>query len=346
MNKQERRKMRNALFYITMYFISFALILIGAEIMLRVTGVAEPWSMLAGDEPTMFEPDPVLGWIPKPGEFKLAAFSPRGNETHYTILDDGSRATSDRVDKRPYGMVFLGGSFTEGFAVSDEDTFAWKLQEKFPSIRIGNFGVGGYGTYQSLLLLRKLYAHNIKPAIVVYGFLPFHEERNVANSAWRRVLTEFSKRGHSALPFCSLNDKGELVEHKPIGYPRLPFREHLALADFAAKFYFRFIDKGETERRKDAFEITEKLIIEMKNLAEKNGSAFFVILLADPKKYETFFKTSGVATIDCRLDLDANYTVAGEGHPNAKAHAAWAERIAASLEAQPVFREMTEKRGR
>lgn len=310
----------------------------GAEILLRLTGVAEPWSILAGNEPSMFKPDPVLGWRTKPGKFELAPYSPQGHVTHYTFLGDGSRATSENERKRSYDLIFVGGSFTEGFAVSDEDTFAWKLQSEFPSLKIGNFGVGGYGTYQSLLLLRDLYKHNAKPAIVVYGFLPFHEERNIANSRWRKVLTEFSKRGHSALPFCSLGENGALVEHKPIGYPVLPFRNSLALVDFSTKFYFRFLDKEEVKRRNEGFEITKKLMVEMDNIARKNGSSFFVAIMGQPQKYGSFFETSGIGTIDCRLELSEDYMVPGEGHPNGKAHSEWAEKIAAFLRTRTYFR--------
>ena len=333
--------MRKALLYICMFTISLALMLIGAEILLRLTGIAEPWTTLAENEPAMFKPDPVLGWRTVPGKFKLAPSSPQDHETHYTFLDDGSRATSDNKEISPYDLIFVGGSFTEGFAVSDEDTFAWKLQSQFPSVKIGNFGVGGYGTYQSLLLLRDLYKRNVKPAIVVYGFLPFHEERNIANSGWRRVLTEFSRRGHSLLPFCSLGQNGELVEHKPVGYPVLPLHEYLALDDFAIKFYFRFIDKDESKRRKDGFEITKKLMVAMDDLVRKNGSSFFVAVLGQPHQYESYLEKSGIGTINCSIELDNDHIVRGEGHPNGKAHSAWAQKIAAFLQAQPVFREIS-----
>jgi len=331
------KNMRRAFLYISMLLISLSLMLIGAEILLRITGFTEPWSVLATNEPAMFEPDPLLGWRTKSGRFTLAPFSPQGHETHYTFLKDGSRSTSANKKAGSYDLVFVGGSFTEGFGVSDENTFSWKLQSKFPSIKIGNFGVGGYGTYQSLLLLREIYRHNENPVIVVYCFLPFHEERNIANSGWRKVLTEFSRRGHSLLPFCSLDENGDLIERKPIGYLVLPLHEHLALADFSAKFYYKFLDQDERKRRKDGFEITKRLMIAMKNLAERSGSSFFVAVLGQPQQYESFFNTSDIKVIDCRLELDENLTVQGEGHPNEKAHSVWAERIAAFLKTEPAF---------
>jgi hypothetical protein len=327
--------MRKKLFYILMFLISLSLILIGAELLLRASG-AKPWPILSATEPTLFEWDPVLGWKSQPGKFRHQPYSPQGHEINYTILSNGSRATSDNQKTDSYNLVFLGCSFTEGLAVSDEDTFAWKLQAKFPSLRIGNFGVGGYGTYQSLLLLRELYKHNMKPAIVIYGFLPFHEERNIANSQWRKLLTQHSKRGHRSLPYCNLDENGKLIEHKPIGYPLLPLREHLALTgDFAAEFYFRFFDAEEGKRREDGFAITQKLIAEMNSLAQKNGSSFFVAILAGPGPYESFFKTSAIGKIDCRIAWNSDENmVQGEGHPNEKAHSAWAERIAEFLKDQ------------
>ena len=69
----------------------------------------------------------------------------------------------------------------------------------------------------------------------------------------------------------------------------------------------------------------------MNSLAGENGSTFIVNILGDPRQYESFFKTSGITTIDCRLELDKNHTVPGEGHPNEKAHYYWAEKIAAFL---------------
>jgi hypothetical protein len=225
--------------------------------------------------------------------------------------------------------------------VSDEDTFAWKLQSEFPSLSIGNFGVGGYGSYQSLLMLRGLYAHNYRPAMVVYGFLPFHEDRNIANAGWLRVLSEHSKRGHSYLPFCSLDNNGELKENSPVEYPVLPLRQHLALVDFAAKSYFKFLDQDERKRRSDGFEITKKLMLEMDRLAKANGSIFAVAIFGQPiiygsypQQYKSFFKESGIQTIDCLFDLDEDYIVQGDGHPNEKVHSIWAERIATFFKAK------------
>ena len=51
--------------------------------------------------------------------------------------------------------MVLGCSFVQGWALSDEETFAWKLQERFVRARVLNFGTAGYGTTQSLLALER-----------------------------------------------------------------------------------------------------------------------------------------------------------------------------------------------
>jgi hypothetical protein len=135
------------------------------------------------------------------------------------------------------------------------------------------------GTYQALLTLRELYARGAKPRVVIYGLLPFHSDRNVAHTTWLRTLARYSAGGHAALPFCSLHASGALQEHKPVEYPSFLFREQLALADVAAKFYFKFIDAQERKRRRDAPEITCKLMSAMDRLARRNGSAFYVAML-------------------------------------------------------------------
>lgn len=208
----------------------------------------------------------------------------------------------------------------------------------FPPSGSGIWGVGGYGTFQSLLLLRELYARGARPRTVIYGFLPFHAERNIAHAGWLRVLAQYSRLGHETLPFASLDDNGVLLEHGPAPFRAFPFREQLALADLAAKVHFKFLDPEERRRRRDAQQVTCKLISDMNRLARRNGSAFYVALLGQlrelgpfPPAYESCCRESGVETIDCRIDLGEEYIVRGESHPNEEAHAIWAECLTSHL---------------
>ncbi len=324
--------------YVLMVTVSLGLSLVVAEGVLRTTKLAEPLRVLKPVGPMFFEPHPVRGWAQKPGRFLVPRFSADGHETHYTFLADRSRATSEQMASAAYDLVFVGCSITQAFAVSDEDSFAWKVQSALPAVRVGNLGVGGYGTFQSLLLLRELYARGARPRTVIYGFLPFHAERNIAHAGWLRVLAQYSRLGHETLPFASLDDNGVLLEHGPAPFRAFPFREQLALADLAAKVHFKFLDPEERRRRRDAQQVTCKLISDMNRLARRNGSAFYVALLGQlrelgpfPPAYESCCRESGVETIDCRIDLGEEYIVRGESHPNEEAHAIWAECLTSHL---------------
>ena len=69
-------------------------------------------------------------------------------------------------------MLLVGCSFTMGWAVADDETWAWRLQELRPDVEVVNRGVGGYGTLQSLLLLEQLLGRDgQRPARVLYGFI-------------------------------------------------------------------------------------------------------------------------------------------------------------------------------
>src|SRR4051812_31296349 len=68
--------------------------------------------------------DPELGWVNASNRRLTWSGGPA------TFLPDRSRATSTEPrenDQRPVVLV-LGCSYTQGFGVSDQETFAWKLQ--------------------------------------------------------------------------------------------------------------------------------------------------------------------------------------------------------------------------
>ena len=343
--------MKNTLLNTLCLLISLSFCILVTEFFFRTTGIATPWTPHATNEPSMNEADTSKGWRVKPGKYVIAPFSPEGHETHYSFLKDGSRLTSrGEVEGLDYDLIFLGCSFVEGFAISDEDTLAWKLQSNFPYLKIGNFGVGGYSTYQMLLLLEDLYERGMKPKIIIYGFMPFHEERNIANSGYLALLSEYSSRGEVGLPYCSLDDNGNLIEHVPKIYPDIPLREYSAWPNFLAKFYYRFLDKDERKNRHDGFAITSELIKKIDKLTSQHGTEFYIAMLGhvphdeiSHKKYKDFFQSSGFKTIDGGVMFESDYVVRGEGHPNEIANTILAEKIKSSLEAQPSFCAMTNK---
>ena len=75
-------------------------------------------------------------------------------------------------------MLFVGGSFTMGHGVQYEDTFVGQVEAmpQFPYQAV-NLGVQGFGTDQSLLLLKRHF-NKFNTIAVVYTFIEDHIVRN------------------------------------------------------------------------------------------------------------------------------------------------------------------------
>jgi len=161
-------------------------------------------------------PDVVLGWTLVPGHYQMPAYVPGGARATVTIWDDRTRATSKVRKPRDTQVLLLGCSFTYGWAISDDETYAWKLQERLPEVEILDAATSAYGTYQSLLRLERHLAGAARPpAVVVYGLFGEHATRNVGDPRWIRVLSQMPDRGEVAVPYCQLDDRGDLACIEP-----------------------------------------------------------------------------------------------------------------------------------
>ncbi len=314
--------------------VSIAAVLLGAEVLLRLNGF-EPFRPHAvdADEPAIFEPHPTLGWVHRPGEHLFPPFSPGAEEVRMRFLADGSRATGHAAPAGRPSLVLVGGSFTEGFAVNDEDTFAWKLQARFPELAVRNFGTGGYGTHQSLLVLERLLEEDPPPRRVVYGYYAEHEIRNVAAPDWLEALTRFSRRHDDvAVPYASL-EGDRLLRHPPGRYPLWPLGDRTATVAF---FQDRWADLTGAARVPQRRQVTERLIRLMHRRCEERGTEFLVVfLLANAPTRTAYGKAldaAGVPWADCYRRLAPSLRVPGDGHPNGKLHGMWSRCIATALE--------------
>jgi hypothetical protein len=243
---------------------------------------------------------------------------------------DAARSTGGRPGSGGGTVAIVGGSFTEGFAISDDETFAWKLQERFPGLRIRNYGHGGYGTYQSLLLLERVLSQRPAPVMAVYGFYEGHEIRNVATADWLRMLSMMLRRHTSiSVPYATLGGDGVIVRHPPESYPLWPLREYSAVVTFLQHGHARWLARRRTAERAA---VTEQLLLEMKRACEANGTDFVVALLymnaQNRTRYSELLRSHGVAFADCARPLPPAYQVPGDGHPNQKLNAIWASCIA------------------
>jgi hypothetical protein len=294
-----------------------------AEIVVRAAGW-EPRAAERVDEgPTAFQTHPDLGWEPVPGRHRWPDGIEDDAQVVLTVNEDGHRSSSyARVDAE-YEIVLTGGSFTLGWAVSDWETFAWHLQNKLPDRKIVNLGVSGYGTYQSLLRLKRELPDADEPRMVLYGFIDHHETRNVAKVDWLRWLAESGDGAQT--PRAGLHEDGSIEHHGLYGYIMLPLRQHSALVAFIEDAWMTHV-VGDLEVPKR--DVTERLVLDMREEAERHGATFAVAFLhAKEKKVKRltkFLEANGIPSMDCSFPLTDEMQVGGKGHPNSEMHRRWA----------------------
>ena len=298
------------------------------ETIIRLRGDG-PWKTIETDlrEPKTYEYNEKLGWKPKEGTYIFPPWSAKGKYTKLTVLKDGNRYNGE-LSTYDGEVLVIGGSATQGWAVDDTETFSWFLQKKLNNLKVKNYGVGGYGTYQSLLLLENIMENNNVTQYVIYGFVKQHEVRNIAHGSWLHLLTKYSKRDHLELPYASLDKNNKLVKNPPVQYINLPFRKQSA---FVAKLEKKIMNMKSVLRDHNKTKITQGILLEMKKISELNESKFvFVFLHSNPEilnSYSNFLKKNKILFVNCSYPETREYQVENEGHPNEKLHKLWANCI-------------------
>lgn len=183
---------------IALLAVSLAIALFAAEGTLRLIGYSNPSFTIR---------DPVLGFALRPG---AEGWWTREGRAYVKISLDGMRDSDHSLEKPPrtVRVAVLGDSYVEGRQLPTENLF-WKILEKDlagcapdnETVEALNFGVGGFGTAQELLLLRtKVWKY--QPDIVV---LAFFTGNDVANNS--KILNQ-----HKFLPFFTLQDNELLLD--------------------------------------------------------------------------------------------------------------------------------------
>lgn len=297
-------------------------------------GLAEAGARLAGFSP--FQPsvitgspyiseDPVLGWAPKPGRHNVV-YPFLDEPVPVTILEDGSRRTAAAPVEGPE-VLLLGGSYTFGYGLRDEQTLGWKLQANDPTRRYVNRGVVGFGSYQALLALERRLETAPPPQAVIYGMIGHHEIRNIAYGYWPYYLTS-SSRG-AMLPYADVDEDDNLLRRPAVRPTPLPFRETLAIVHLVDGYRMKALTRGRLHRR---VRVMNAILAEMNRACEEVGSAFAVALLDNPGEGEAslpFLRDSGIALVDLRRG-GPDLRLKGEGvHPGDALTTIWAEELGA-----------------
>lgn len=326
MGRRAKKKQRSRGFSLSYLLYLIAVVLVAGEIVVRIMGYS-PWqpanqSFSVKPEGPFFQPDSLLGYAGRPGRFELTV----GDELQYTVTHDsaGFRITSheERADSldRPEIWIF-GCSFTHGFGVNDEDNYPWMLQERFPDYKVRNYGMDGYGSLQSLHLLRRELETKPAPKLVILAYGAFHDQRNTSNRYWRKVLHGREVVDGLTYPQVRFDEQDSLVTgFSQLEYKAFPLMKYSALSHYLE---LRYNTRQDAALR--SHEITRRLIWQFVETCKAREVSF---LLSGIYRHEgtsqmlDYFGKEGVSVLDMSVDLDAEdmRIMPSDGHPNAKAH--------------------------
>jgi hypothetical protein len=284
------------------------------EVGLRVAGV-EGYPKIGAfvdSAPTRFHTsDPDLGWTLKPGvsgEWKGEGAS------FVQVNSEGLRDREHTKAKPPNTLriAVLGDSFTEAIHVPVEQTFWSKLERKLGNceavkgrkkVEVINFGIQGYGTAQELIMLRKK-VWDYNPDIVVLAFFIGNDVINnspqleydhyrpffrydangklVADMSFRNLAPiDRNKRAVSfvdRMPSWLVNNSRILQVIKKVD---LDLKKGQLSEDFTV-LSTKNLKEPQDAAWKDAWRVTEGLIVKMHNEVVQKKADFLLVTIGDP----------------------------------------------------------------
>jgi hypothetical protein len=276
--------------------------LAAAEIALRVLGFSHA---------SFWIPDKLTGSRLRPA---AEGWSGREGGAHVKINSRGLRDREHEIPKPAgvYRIAVLGDSYAEALSVSVEQTFWWRLAQQLQScafasgrrVETVNFGVSGYGTADELLTLRHR-AWEYSPDLVLLAFFPGNDVRNNSKrlELERRRPFFIVREGALALD-ASFTADPVFVESQRVAAKRASLqglRLYQLLRKVKAPIAAAFaqakdragplgepgLDENVLREPadaawQDAWEVTERLLLEMRDEVRSRGARFVVAVLSNP----------------------------------------------------------------
>ena len=331
-------------FAVAAILIGLAVAVLAGEALARaVWGAPEPPTLDIIVEPggKTQVPDPLLGFRPIPGSYTVL-FDHR-YRWRITNLPDTTRITRPleaySVQPRSSGIWVFGCSFVQGWGLDDAETLPWKLQERFPDHDVVNFGVGGYGTLQSLRQFRQALRERPPPRAVILAYADFHDERNTRTARWRDANVSYARFGSTAQPYARLDGSNRLrIEYSDGAVPSLWLRSRSTLFKQAATGFGRIADLRLRSHR------VSELLIEQFAQESRNHGAQFVLAGIWPSDLTRAtirqFSAWGIPSVDISADPgDTANWIPYDGHPSAVANDHHAGRL------EPILRGLLSSSG-
>jgi hypothetical protein len=268
--------------------------------------------------------DDELGWAPVPNSSGLITTF---RTTHYKHNSLGLRDEEFNLDTKPT-IMFLGDSFVWGLDSEADERFTELLKPKIPDYKILAAGVGGYGTDQEYLLLKRLWS-NVKPAVVVLIFCADNDRLdNITNlRAYNYYKPYFATQPDGSLVLTGQPvPKSHLLYFKDVWLVR-----NLWLARLAVDVYVRL-------RYPPLFvpDPTERLVGKIREFVEGNGAKFLVGIQNRDEKLVRYLEENRIAF--AKLEGAAFYqeTIGFGPHWTPDGHKFVAERILGLLSANNI----------
>jgi len=286
----------------------FGLMLI--EIALRALG----WSF-----PIFMEPDSELGWSFRPG---LSGWSTHEATAHVRINQFGFRGGEWPAAplRDGYRIAVIGDSFVDSSSLAEDDAITNVIERDLKTCtalakpEVLNFGVSGYGTAQEYLVLQRKVAP-LRPNLILLAFYVGNDVSNNSRAlsiesqkerpyfvespagelqldtsfrqteAFRKLLSsDWQKRlVNSSLLLQALK---QLQQRKPI---TPPLKEERAEHGDSAEKVILFEPESresllppESEMWREAWSVTEKLLLAMHTWAHERKTEFGLIIIPAP----------------------------------------------------------------
>jgi hypothetical protein len=316
----------------SLVFSSLVLAIVLGEIGLRIAKIEHQPPIPADSESLAYTvKDPDRGWSPRPNA--KTVWTGEGEVSEVKMNSFGMRDRERTLEKpaNSYRIAVLGDSFMEALQVPLEKT-ALSIMEtqlktcpilKGKNIEVLNFGVQGYGTAQELMTWRH-HAQQFSPDLVILGFYPGNDIRNNSRSLEHDHLRPYfvGKNGQLVedLSFRSLNPISperdyylfsnlDILPYNLIKNSRI--LQLVRQAEIEAKRRQLLKDYRETDINfykeppdqnwQQAWKITEKLIILLRNEVKAQNRDFMVMMvsdsyqvLPDPKQRQEFMETNQI----------------------------------------------------
>ncbi len=141
--------------------------------------------------------DPVNTWKNNRIETHVTVTSPDGVYRSWTlhIDSDGARRTSPekKSENLKQTVVLLGGDFTFGAGLADEETFAWILESEFPSVSFRNYATVGYDLLQIERALKRVLENSSPEMAIIEVSKQVVGVSAQSGDIFRRIISNFTE---------------------------------------------------------------------------------------------------------------------------------------------------------